>query len=131
MPFENTEHRHTLEEEHKIREAALDQTIEASFPASDPPSSNPNPERSCGARASARQVKTFDSARRFDDEVPRVLISDSYTALSLSLIPRIDRQDRLCHSARPSESGLWRVVAVHRARFPSTAELPQSTRPWR
>ena len=28
----------------KIREAALDQTIEASFPASDPPSSNPNPD---------------------------------------------------------------------------------------
>ena len=44
MPFENPEHQHTLEEEHKIREAALDQTIEASFPASDPPSSNPNPD---------------------------------------------------------------------------------------
>ena len=43
MPFENQEHQHTLEEEHKIREAALDQTIEASFPASDP-SSNPNPD---------------------------------------------------------------------------------------
>ena len=37
MPFENTEHQHTPEEERKIREAALDQTIEASFPASDPP----------------------------------------------------------------------------------------------
>ena len=44
MPFENPEHQHTLEEEHKIREAALDRTIEASFPASDPPSSNPNPD---------------------------------------------------------------------------------------
>ena len=44
MPFENTEHQHTPEEEHKIREAALDQTIEASFPASDPPSSDPNPD---------------------------------------------------------------------------------------
>ena len=29
------------EEEREIREAALDQTIEASFPASDPPSSDP------------------------------------------------------------------------------------------
>jgi hypothetical protein len=29
--------------ERAIREAALDQTIESSFPASDPPSSNPNP----------------------------------------------------------------------------------------
>ena len=44
MPFENTEHQHTPEEERKIREAALDQTIEASFPASDPPSSDPNPD---------------------------------------------------------------------------------------
>jgi hypothetical protein len=31
------------DEERKIREAALDRTIEATFPASDPPSSNPNP----------------------------------------------------------------------------------------
>jgi hypothetical protein len=38
------EHRHTPEEERKIREAALDETVEGSFPASDPPSSNPNPD---------------------------------------------------------------------------------------
>jgi hypothetical protein len=44
MPFEKTEHQHPPEEEGKIREAALDQTIEASFPASDPPSSDPNPD---------------------------------------------------------------------------------------
>jgi hypothetical protein len=44
MPFENTEHQHTPEEERGIREAALDETIEASFPASDPPSSDPNPD---------------------------------------------------------------------------------------
>jgi len=31
------------EEERIAREAALDQTIENSFPASDPPSTNPNP----------------------------------------------------------------------------------------
>ena len=37
-------HDHTPEEERKIREAALDQTIENSFPASDPPSSDPNPD---------------------------------------------------------------------------------------
>ena len=44
MPFENTEHPHTPQEERQVREAALDETIEASFPASDPPSSNPNPD---------------------------------------------------------------------------------------
>ena len=44
MSSDDTEHQHTPEEEHKIREASLDQTIERSFPASDPPSSNPNPD---------------------------------------------------------------------------------------
>jgi hypothetical protein len=40
----NSEHHHTKEEEQEIREAALDETIEGSFPASDPPSSIPNPD---------------------------------------------------------------------------------------
>jgi hypothetical protein len=39
-----SEHHHTPAEEKKIREAALDETGEASFPASDPPSSLPNPD---------------------------------------------------------------------------------------
>jgi hypothetical protein len=43
-PPESKRHQHTPEEERTIREAALDQTIKASFPASDPPSSNPNPD---------------------------------------------------------------------------------------
>lgn len=38
------EHDHTPQEERRIREAALDRTIEASFPASDPLSSVPNPD---------------------------------------------------------------------------------------
>ena len=37
-------HNHTPEEEHRIREAALDETIAGSFPASDPASSLPNPD---------------------------------------------------------------------------------------
>lgn len=40
----NKEHVHTPEEERRIREAALDETIEETFPASDPPSTIPNPE---------------------------------------------------------------------------------------
>jgi hypothetical protein len=35
---------HSEAEERLIREAALDETIKASFPASDPPSTNPNPD---------------------------------------------------------------------------------------
>jgi hypothetical protein len=35
--------RRTAAEERRIREASLDETIEASFPASDPPSTLPNP----------------------------------------------------------------------------------------
>jgi hypothetical protein len=37
-------HQHTREEERMIREAALDETLEQSFPASDPLSSDPNPD---------------------------------------------------------------------------------------
>ena len=38
------DHNHTPEEERRIREAALDETIEDTFPASDPPSTIPNPD---------------------------------------------------------------------------------------
>jgi hypothetical protein len=44
MTSEKTGHQHTPEEERRIREAALDETIADSFPASDPPSSAPNPD---------------------------------------------------------------------------------------
>ncbi len=38
------EHQHSREEERRIREAALDETIEETFPASDPLSTIPNPD---------------------------------------------------------------------------------------
>jgi hypothetical protein len=38
------DHDHTPQEERAIREAALDETIANSFPASDPPSTIPNPD---------------------------------------------------------------------------------------
>lgn len=41
---DRNKHDHTPEEEREIREGALDDTIAASFPASDPPSSIPNPD---------------------------------------------------------------------------------------
>jgi hypothetical protein len=37
-------HDHTPDEERRIREAALDETVAGSFPASDPASSLPNPD---------------------------------------------------------------------------------------
>ena len=37
-------HDHTPEEERRIREAALDKTLADTFPASDPPSTLPNPD---------------------------------------------------------------------------------------
>ena len=39
-----TTHQHTPDEERRIREATLDRTIEDSFQASDPPSTDPNPD---------------------------------------------------------------------------------------
>jgi hypothetical protein len=50
MASKKPSHQHTPGEERKIREASLDETIEASFPASDPPSSNPNPDDHAAAR---------------------------------------------------------------------------------
>jgi hypothetical protein len=38
------DHDHSPEEERRIREAALDETLAGSFPASDPPSTLPNPD---------------------------------------------------------------------------------------
>lgn len=43
-PDNTNRHQHTPEEERAIREAALDATIEGSFPASNPASSDPNPD---------------------------------------------------------------------------------------
>ena len=37
-------HQHTPDEERRIRDAALDETLAETFPASDPLSSNPNPD---------------------------------------------------------------------------------------
>jgi hypothetical protein len=38
------EHKHTPEEERRIREATLDKTLADTFPASDAPSTLPNPD---------------------------------------------------------------------------------------
>ena len=38
------EHRHSTETERRIREAALDETLSATFPASDAPSTIPSPD---------------------------------------------------------------------------------------
>ena len=43
MPVDHP-HDHTPEEEHRIREAALDETLANTFPASDPSSTLPNPD---------------------------------------------------------------------------------------
>jgi hypothetical protein len=49
---------HTPRQEKKIREAALDETVEDSFPASDPPSSIPNPDED-------------EALERKEDQTPR------------------------------------------------------------
>ena len=61
MESEDTRHQHTPEEERRIREAALDKTIADSFPASDPPSTNPNPDDH-----SAIQRQRHDDAHEHD-----------------------------------------------------------------
>jgi predicted GNAT family acetyltransferase len=67
----SNDHRHTPEEERRIREAALDETIAESFPASDPPSSLPNPDEhdapgSGAGDPSAPSVRDNREASRFE-----------------------------------------------------------------
>jgi hypothetical protein len=57
------QHNHTPAEERKIREAALDETIEESFPASDPPSSIPNPDNHDAAERQAPKPEDPGSTR--------------------------------------------------------------------
>lgn len=61
MAPKQTGHHHTPEEERRIREAALDKTIADSFPASDPPSSDPNPD---DHSAIERERPTDDDVKR-------------------------------------------------------------------
>lgn len=56
-------HHHSEAEERRIREAALDKTIEASFPASDPPSTDPNPD----AHDAVEQVVPDDAQTASED----------------------------------------------------------------
>jgi hypothetical protein len=42
--FESKDRKHATEDEKKKREEGLDRTVEQSFPASDPPSSIPDPD---------------------------------------------------------------------------------------
>jgi hypothetical protein len=57
------DHRHTEAEERRIREAALDETLANSFPASDPASSIPNPDEhdALGDRSES-QSDDFDAS---------------------------------------------------------------------
>jgi predicted GNAT family acetyltransferase len=61
-----TDHNHTPEEERRIREAALDETIAESFPASDPPSSLPNPDEHDAEGLGTRDVLDNVDLSRFE-----------------------------------------------------------------
>ena len=79
----NARHRrYSVEEEARNREAALDRTIEDSFPASDPPSSIPNPDDD--ERDSLDHVDERDGQQdRADRRVVGPLTLASLIALSL------------------------------------------------
>ena len=61
MAPEQTGHHHTPEEERRIREAALDETVADSFPASDRPSLDLNPD---DRSAIERERPTDDDVNR-------------------------------------------------------------------
>ena len=49
------QHNHSPSEERRVREEALDETIEDSFPASDPPSTLPNPDHDTPPKSEGRE----------------------------------------------------------------------------
>jgi hypothetical protein len=57
------EHRHTPEEERAIREAALDETVAGTFPASDPPSTIPNPDEHDASTTNAEPVERAEKQK--------------------------------------------------------------------
>jgi len=63
MPSDS-QHHHTPDEEREIREAALDETIAATFPASDPLSTIPNPEDETALERQRSETDDRDSASR-------------------------------------------------------------------
>jgi predicted GNAT family acetyltransferase len=72
----DNDHRHTPDEERQIREAALDETIAESFPASDPPSTLPNPDEHDAPGSGMSEEKVLDvrdnrQASRFEIETER------------------------------------------------------------
>ena len=71
MADPDTKHDHTPAEEQRIRDAALDQTIEASFPASDPPSSTPNPDDHAAVARNRRRETEDRSTAVTRDRRPR------------------------------------------------------------
>ena len=60
------------------RDASLDDTIESSFPASDPPSTIPDPEWSTGASAATAGDRTEGSLARAIEQQTAKLPSDTF-----------------------------------------------------
>lgn len=63
------DHKHTPEEERRIRDAALDDTLAETFPASDPPSTLPNPcnDAFLGNKSNAGEQQPSTGVDRDDD----------------------------------------------------------------
>ena len=86
---------HTAERERQRREAALDETIEQSFPASDPLSTNPNPDS-----------HTAIIPNRLEDQLKKRKVGDGQrhdVSLQAEAIWSIDLSVNQC---RPG----WRVI---------------------
>lgn len=67
------QHKQTPEEERQIREAALDRTLAETFPASDPPSTlpNPNDKTALSEEAAPRDPGDNDPGTKSHARAPR------------------------------------------------------------
>src|SRR5262245_5723840 len=80
-------HPHSHDEERRIRERALDETLAGTFPASDPPSSLPNPD---------------------DDSVDTDSVSNEPD--DVAVVPRLPQTATLVTSSRDARSSLMHAA---------------------
>jgi hypothetical protein len=100
---DNERHDHTPDRERAIREAALDETLAESFPASDPLSKNPNPDNHDAAPPEGRGAR-----------------------MTISAVTHNEAESRFDFS----QDGQTAVLSYHRKPAPSSSFTPAFLRDW-
>lgn len=128
-----TEHNHTPEEERRIREAALDETISESFPSSDPPSSLPNPDEhdTPGFLAAREKIADFqrglaklNEPMSFEDLFPPAFMRSHTDFEDMdAMVAASGREVRTAEDFEAIPSAEWETLVRTRTGFASWDEM--------